>query len=66
MQETGKGHEVHTRHHRSATDPVNRQVWKYKWYVDAEFAVHTDMRSHTSGFMTMGTGRADVKTRKKK
>ena len=26
-----------------------------KWYVDASFAVHTDMRSHTGGFMTMGT-----------
>ena len=24
-----------------------------KWYVDAEFAVHKDMRSHTGGFMTM-------------
>ena len=27
-----------------------------KWYVDAAFAVHKDMRSHTGGFMTMGTG----------
>ena len=27
-----------------------------KWYVDAVFAVHKDMRSHTDGFMTMGTG----------
>ena len=26
-----------------------------KWYVDAAFAVHKDMRSHTGGFMTMGT-----------
>ena len=25
------------------------------WYVDADFAVHKDMRSHTDGFMTMGT-----------
>ena len=27
-----------------------------KWYVDALFAVHKDMRSHTGDFMTMGTG----------
>ena len=27
-----------------------------KWYVDAEFAVHKDMRSHTGGFILMGTG----------
>ena len=26
-----------------------------KRYVDASFAVHKDMRSHTGGFMTMGT-----------
>ena len=26
-----------------------------KWYVDASFAVHKDTRSHTGGFMTMGT-----------
>ncbi len=26
------------------------------WYVDASFAVHLDMRGHTSGAMTMGTG----------
>ena len=25
------------------------------WYVDAAFSVHRDMRSHTGGFMTMGT-----------
>ena len=31
-----------------------------KWYVDAEFAVHKDMRSHTGGFMTMSTGGAYV------
>ena len=31
-----------------------------KWYVDASFAVHKDMRSHTGGFMTMGTGGAYV------
>ena len=26
-----------------------------KWYVDSDFAVHKVMRSHTGGFMTMGT-----------
>ncbi len=26
------------------------------WYVDASFAVHPDMRGHTGGAMTMGTG----------
>ena len=26
-----------------------------KWYVDASFSVHKDMRSHNGGFMTMGT-----------
>ena len=37
-----------------------------KWYVDAAFVVHKDMRSHTSGFMTMGTGGAYVQSIKKK
>ena len=27
-----------------------------KWYVDAAFAVHTDMWIHTGGFMTIGKG----------
>jgi hypothetical protein len=29
------------------------------WYVDASFAVHPDMRGHTGGTMTMGTGFPD-------
>ena len=33
--------------------------------VDTEFAVHKDMRSHTGGFMTMGTGGAYVQYREK-
>ena len=37
-----------------------------KWYVDASFAVHKDMRSHTGGFMTMRTGGAYVQSRKQK
>ena len=26
------------------------------WYVDASFAVHKDMKSHTGGVMTLGQG----------
>ena len=37
-----------------------------KWYVDASFVVHKDMRVHTGGFMTMGTGGAYVQSRKQK
>ena len=37
-----------------------------KWYVDAAFAVHKDMRSHTGGFMTMGTGGVYVQSIEKK
>jgi hypothetical protein len=29
------------------------------WYVDASFAVHSDMRGHTGGTMTMETGFPD-------
>ena len=32
---------------------IDRSV-NMKWYVDAVFAVHKYMRSHTGGFMTMG------------
>ena len=37
-----------------------------KWYVDASFAVHNDMRGHTGGFMTMGIGGAYVQSSKQK
>ena len=37
-----------------------------KWYVDASFEVHKDMRSHTSGFMTMGTGGSYLHSSKQK
>ena len=37
-----------------------------KWYIDASFAVHKDTRSHTGGFMTIGTGGAYVQSRKHK
>ena len=33
---------------------INKSV-NIKCYVDAAFVVHKDMRSHTSGFMTMVT-----------
>ena len=33
-----------------------------KWYVDAEFALHKDMKSHTGGFMTKRTGGEYVKS----
>ena len=35
-------------------------------YVDAVFAVHKDMRIHTGGFVTMGTGGAYVQYSKQK
>ena len=35
-----------------------------KWYIDAEFAVHKDMRIHNGGFMNMGTGGEYVQSRK--
>jgi hypothetical protein len=31
-------------------------TWRIKWHVDASFAVHIDMRSHTGAAMTMGKG----------
>ena len=37
-----------------------------KWYVDAAFAVHKDIRIHTDGLMTMGTVGAYVQSRKQK
>ena len=37
-----------------------------KWYVDAEFVVHQDMRSHNDGFMNMGTVGAYVQSIKQK
>ena len=37
-----------------------------KLYIDAAFAVHNNMRSHTCGFMTMVTGGAYVHSRKQK
>ena len=48
--------------------PLILSIEKYiniKWYVEAIFSMHKDMRSHTGGFMTTVTGGAYVKHRKK-
>ena len=37
-----------------------------KWWVDAAFAVHPDMRSHTGAIMTMGAGAAQLASTKQK
>jgi hypothetical protein len=37
-----------------------------KWWVDASYGVHEDMRSHTGGVMSMGTGAAYSTSKKQK
>ena len=37
-----------------------------KWYVNAVFALHKDIRIHTGVFMNMGTGGAYVQSMKHK
>ena len=37
-----------------------------KWYADAAFAVHPDMRSHTGGVMTLGKGAVQTISTKQK
>jgi hypothetical protein len=37
-----------------------------KWWVDASYGVHDDMRSHTGGTMSMGTGAVYSTSRKQK
>ena len=37
-----------------------------KWYVDASFALHKDMRSHTGGFITVLTGGDYVQSSKQR
>ena len=37
-----------------------------KWYVDASFAVHPNMRGHTGGVMTLGRGAPIVSSTKQK
>lgn len=36
------------------------------WYIDAAFAVHVDMKSHTGGTMTLGKGSPDSSSLKQK
>ena len=37
-----------------------------KWYVDASYGVHPDLRSHTGSIMTMGTGAVQSGSAKQK
>jgi hypothetical protein len=37
---------------------------RIRWYIDAAFAVHNDMKSHTGAVMTMGTGAAKSQSSK--
>jgi hypothetical protein len=39
---------------------------RIRWYIDAAFAVHNDMKSHTGAVMTMGTGAAKSQSNKQK
>jgi hypothetical protein len=39
---------------------------RIRWYIDAAFAVHNDMKSHTGAVMTMGTGAAKSQSSKQK
>ena len=42
---------------------INNSV-NIKWYVDAEFVVHKDVRNHNGVFITMGSGGGYVQSRK--
>jgi hypothetical protein len=39
---------------------------RIRWHIDAAFAVHNDMKSHTGAVMTMGTGAAKSQSNKQK
>ena len=39
---------------------------RIQWYIDAAFAVHNGMKSHTGAVMTMGTGAAKSQSNKQK
>jgi len=51
--------------HLPLTLEVNGSVMP-RWWVDASFATHTDMRSHTGGVMSMGKGAVWASSRKQK
>ena len=57
---------IHTRNHWPTTDFSINNSGNIKWYVDAAFAVHKDIRSRTGGFMTMVTVGAYVQYSKQK
>lgn len=42
------------------------ETWIVKWYLDALFAVHNDMRSQTGAIMTLGKGAVQVVSTKQK
>jgi hypothetical protein len=42
------------------------QAMVIKWYVDASYAVHEDMKGHTGAVMTMGKGAAYSSSSKQK
>jgi hypothetical protein len=42
------------------------ETWIVKWYLDALFAVHNDMRSRTGAIMTLGKGAVQVVSTKQK
>ena len=44
---------------------MNDKARNTKWYIDAEFSIHNDTRSHNGDFMTMGRGAAFAKSNKK-
>ena len=41
-------------------------TWVIKWYVDAAYAVHKDMKGHTGGMMTLGEGATNASSLKQK
>ena len=41
-------------------------AWIVKWYIDAAFGVHKDMKSHTGNVMTLGKGAANAASLKQK
>ena len=45
--------------------PINKSG-NITWYDDAVFALHKYIRSHTGGFMNMGTGGSYFQSRKQK
>ena len=56
-------------HYLRSTSDLTLKLWDdnlntMKWWVDAAFAVHDDMKSHTGGAMSMGLGAAFGTSRK--